>query len=195
MPDMKIDWNAKLDKSDVGEEDGVKFVYLKALRRLAKEAGLREELHTLGNVILLKSKDGTESPFVQVQYTSKWADGTVYSDVADAHIHNTNDIFQMYLSSIAANRAEARAIRKALGISMVAKEELGAKKGANYDMTGPISKEQLAGIKMMMKKTGIRDIGDILKEATKRADIISLEELNFKEGQEAMKFLNSRVAS
>lgn len=51
-------------------------------------------------------------------------DGSVYGDVADSWHGNTDDLFSVYNTATAATRAEARALRKALGIKAVSAEEI-----------------------------------------------------------------------
>lgn len=48
----------------------------------------------------------------------------VYQDVADAHPGNTSPDFIVHASATAATKAEARALRKALGIKKVAADEI-----------------------------------------------------------------------
>jgi hypothetical protein len=59
-----------------------------------------------------------------VVFTVKFANGSEYSEVADAWEGNTDDMFCAYAVAIASTRAEARALRKALKIKGVAAEEL-----------------------------------------------------------------------
>lgn len=59
-----------------------------------------------------------------VVFTVTFANGSTYSEVADAWEGNTDDMFCAYAVAIASTRAEARALRKALKIKGVAAEEL-----------------------------------------------------------------------
>ena len=59
-----------------------------------------------------------------VVFTVRFANGSEYSEVADAWEGNTDDMFCAYAVAIASTRAEARALRKALKIKGVAAEEL-----------------------------------------------------------------------
>lgn len=62
-----------------------------------------------------------------VKYRVKFEDNTVFSAVADAHTHNTDDKFTVFVTTVAETRAENRALRKALGLNTVSDEELTTK--------------------------------------------------------------------
>jgi hypothetical protein len=59
-----------------------------------------------------------------VVYTVEFSNGIRYSEVADSWEGNTDDMFCAFAVAIASTRAEARALRKALKIKVVAAEEL-----------------------------------------------------------------------
>lgn len=62
-----------------------------------------------------------------------------FSDNACAHFENTNGFGRQYLVEIATNRAFCRAVRNALGISIVAKDELGGDSGNGNGETDDIT--------------------------------------------------------
>lgn len=62
-----------------------------------------------------------------VLYMVKFEDGKKFSDVADVWAGNIDDAFAAYAVAVAATRAEARALRKALKLRVVASEELSNK--------------------------------------------------------------------
>lgn len=77
-----------------------------------------------------------------VVFTVRFANGSEYSEVADAWEGNTDDMFCAYAVAIASTRAEARALRKALKIKGVAAEELTKKDTAK--IVRDISKQKNA---------------------------------------------------
>ena len=60
-----------------------------------------------------------------------FADGSVFSDVADCWEGNTDDTFCVFNTATAATRAEGRALRKALRLRTVAAEEMTSKNTAS----------------------------------------------------------------
>lgn len=187
-----VDWQSQLRPDERGEEDGTKFVLIKGLRRLAKIKGIKKESHPIVNSLIWSTEHKGNVPFVQVSYMVEFADGQIFSDVADAHIYNLgeNPIFQVFPTAIAATRAEARALRKALGIDLVSKEEL-APKSSLYDTSGPIKSEQKTLIKRLMDRNKIVDASDLVSKVTTRQNVVDIEELTFEEAQAALKYLNN----
>lgn len=191
-----INWQEQLRPDEIGKDDNnTQFVYLKGLRRLAKLKGIKSESHPMINAIVLKKKDGTEYPLVQVSYTVEFADGTVYSDVADAHTYNVDGVFSAYPTAIAASRAEARALRKSLDIALVSKEELGANPEVIASLKNEITPVQKKVISTLMKSRGINNQMDIIKNATPRTDVYDISTLSYEEAQNAIKYLNNLKAN
>lgn len=97
-----------------------------------------------------------------VQYGVRFEDGKKFSDVADVWAGNTDDNFVAYAVAVAATRAEARALRKALKLRVVACEELASKvqtvteSATNNDL---ISENQMSFIDSRCKALNI----DIVK--------------------------------
>ena len=191
-----IDWQSQLTDDETGKDGRTEFVYLKGLRRLAKLKGIVAEDHQFGNTIVLKRPDnGHEYPLVQMKYTVQFEDGTTYSDVADAHTYNVQGIFSAYPTAMAATRAEARALRKALGISMVSKEELGADQETIASMRNESTPAQEKVIKNLMKTRKVTNAMDVIKECSTRDDVFEIKELTFAEAKAAIKLLNKKKAS
>lgn len=189
---QEINWQEQLLQDEIGEdkETKTKFVYLKGLRRLSKIKGILKEGHTFGNAFIWETTKKGKIPFVQMQYTVTFKDGNTYSDVADAHAFNIeNQEFAVYPTAIAASRSEARALRKALGIDLVSKEELGYK-GGGYEMVGQITPQQISLIKRLMDKRNLKSTLDVIKESITREDVTTLEDLTFDEAQKILKKLN-----
>ena len=113
-----------------------------------------------------------------VVFTVRFANGSEYSEVADAWEGNTDDMFCAYAVAIASTRAEARALRKALKIKGVAAEELTKKDtakivrdiskqtnstGGDYDDQGRMSDAQSNFIDIKCKQLNV-DGGKLFKE-------------------------------
>jgi len=190
------DWQAQLRGDEVGKDGSTEFVYLKGLQRLAKLKGIKSERYPFINVTVLKRPDsGAEYPFVQASYEVEFDDGTVFSDVADAHTFNVQGVFSAYPSAMAANRAQARALRKALGISMVAKEELGADNDSIASMKNEITPAQIRVIKNLQKTRKVPNAMDLIKECSSRDDVFEIKDLSFLEAKAAIKWLNKKKVS
>lgn len=185
-------WQSQLSSDEVGKDGRTEFVYLKGLRRLAKLKGIKSERHPFVNVVVLKKPDGTEYPFVQASYEVEFNDGSTFSDVADAHTYNLQGIFGAYPTAMASVRAEARALRKALDISLVSKEELGADDEQIGAMNNEITSAQKRSITHLMKTKGVANMMDVLKNSTTRADVVDIGELSNAEAKAAIKWLNKK---
>lgn len=73
-------------------------------------------------------------------------DGLVYSDCAAASKETTNSFGQIFLETIAANRAFVRAVRNALGINIVGNDEIAPKAGGENCLPSETS-EEIVGVK------------------------------------------------
>lgn len=182
-------WFAELHDNEVEKIDGKTVVYLKGLRRLADLAGkVREEVH-FGNAFYIPMNN-INVPFAQVSYRAEFSDGTAWCGVGDAYYGNCEDLGN-YPSSVAESRAEARALRKALGIPNLAKEEI---KSGVFEINQTaveegINSAQIALILNLAKKKEIPII-DILKKVSSRS-VVELKDLTYSEGQEAGRYVNN----
>ena len=189
-----VDWQSQLLDDEVGKDGKTEFVFIKGLRRLAKLKGVVKERQIFGNTIVLNKPDGTQYPFVQMGYEVEFEDGSVWSDVADAHTYNVDKFFSIYPTAMAATRAEARTLRKALGINMVSKEELGGTDDSVGAMSNEITTAQERVIKKLCKDKGIDNLMDALKLCTTREGVVDLSELTFAEAKAGIKALNKKKA-
>ena len=189
-----INWEEKLlpnefiNIKEKGSE--IRTVSLAGLRRLAEEAGLQSS-----NCIIQNHQD-----MVQCVYTAHFADATSHVGAADASPKNTDGAYANYLTAIAESRAEARALRKALRISTVSSEEIAFSNPAAIESTptSPISGAVIKAIELMCKnkKISLVDlIENIIKNKDRALRISQLSELTTSEGQEALKWLNSKKVS
>lgn len=105
-------------------------------------------------------------------------EGLEFEDVADAHAGNTKGFGTHYLSSMAANRAFQRAVRNALGIHIVAKDEV----GVGFDSDDSESKikpgSPHAALQSQLEARG-KTLKDV-KNGLLKKDDKGLEEINLK---------------
>jgi hypothetical protein len=71
-------------------------------------------------------------------------DGSAFGDVASSWIGNTDEMFTIYTVETAATRAEARALRKALGLKIVSADEI-AENVKSFDVVKKPSKTTTEG--------------------------------------------------
>jgi SWIM zinc finger len=96
---------------------GKPFVRFEGLLQLAHERGLVELTTTLVQCTL---------DMAICQATARFQDGRTFTDIGDASPENMAKHLRPHFVRMAATRASARALRRALNISAVAVEELGA---------------------------------------------------------------------
>ena len=191
VDEAKTDWQSQLQDNEIyRDEKGNEFVYLNGLRRLAQLKGVVDQTCVLNTVVLRKPDNGTEYPFVQAVVSITFEDGKTFTDAADAHAYNLEGFTKAYPTTMAKNRAEARALRVALGINLVSKEELGADDASIGAMSNEITTAQERVIKNLMKTRKVKNAMDVIKNATTRADVVELSELTNSEAKVAIKYLN-----
>ena len=97
-----------------------------------KANGLRRVAQLLLGRIVSSTPDNVFPPTERsrnaaVVWRLEFANGDVFGDVADCNEDNTDDAFVAFAFATAATRAEARALRKALGIATASAEEMTTK--------------------------------------------------------------------
>lgn len=110
---------------------GKEFILYGGVLHLAKSRGLKR-IET--NVIQIPSQEN--SMYAVVEATVETDDG-VFSEVGDASPESVNRMIKPHLLRMAATRAKARAMRDAVGIDMVAVEELGDTPSDSLDSYRP----------------------------------------------------------
>lgn len=90
-------------------------------------------------------------------YTVQFADNTVFAGAADCSPNNVDETYGIYPTAMAETRAEARALRKALGLKVVAVDELSDRKGWTEpeQQAGMIQDVQIRAIDNLCKKSDI----------------------------------------
>jgi hypothetical protein len=186
------DWEAELEDGDtvVNRESGKPCVLLRALQRLGQRAGLTES----GPILLQHVPQGAFGVF-QCIYEVKFNDGTTWRAAADCNKNSVEGKFGNYPTAVAESRAEARALRKALGISMLAAEEIDLNAGSEVKPTQKISSSIVSAIERLIERHGLDTLGVVETVLPDRADEINaLNDLTVAEGQSLMSHLNNLPA-
>jgi hypothetical protein len=130
-------------------------------------------------------------PMASVTFFIKLRDGREFSDSADAYYSNCNDL-GLFPTAVASARAEARALRKVLGIAQHAAEEIVEKDAGEElapDDNGPIKPEQVKLIERMLGQQEGTSLKEVLQNVTTR-EIFTVEELTISEARKALRTLN-----
>jgi len=202
MKDLfETNWEELLEEGDRATRnegsDTIEVVLLAGLQRLARQAGIAEQSCVIQ----------TPAPtMVQAIFTSTFrvwdAALSEYLDVsfvgaADCTSKNTQGKFAHYPTAVAESRAEARSLRKALGIRMLSSEEIGFREGASSleaSPTGKAASSLVAAIVSLCESRGVEQV-QVLEEVLdddRAATIFELSELTTKEAQAAMSWLNGQ---
>ena len=191
------DWCVELESGDKatrkeGNEE-IEVVLLAGLQRLARVAGIVKQ------ACVLQTHEG-KNTLVQAIFTTvfKTDDGLVeFVGTADCNAKNISGKFAAYPTAVAESRAEARCLRKALGIRMLSSEEIGFREGASSMEAKPGGKAAASVIKAietLCEDRGV-DVVQVLEkvlDAERAAVIFELSELSTSEAQKAMGWLNDQ---
>lgn len=184
-------WEAELRGDELGtrNENGksIQVVLLKGLQRLAEEAGIVSS----SCQILAPSPS-----LVQCIYTTKFSDGTSWDGAADCSSSNTKEPYLSYPTAVAESRAEARSLKKALGIRMLAAEELNMDAGLGLEAspTKQIESSVVTAIERLCEERGVEKVDllhKIVADKSRANSIFELKQLTTAEGGAAMSYLNS----
>jgi len=198
-------WESLLhvDETDLRKEgeDEMKVVLLAGLQRLAREAGIVEQ-----KVEILTPSD----TLIQAIFTSSFIvddgkpDGPYivrFVGTADASSKNTSGKFFNYPTAVAESRAEARSLRKALGIRMLSSEEIGLREGiASLEVNpgGKADSQVIAAIEKLCETRNIdpvQVIEEVVTDKARAESICELLELTAEEAQRALAYLNEQKVS
>jgi len=191
------DWNAELAGEDTGlrkqGSEEIQVVYLKALQRLARDAGMvsqKCDIQTPSETMVqavfsctFKRKDSSET--------------VTFTGCGDCNSKNTSAPYLHFPTSVAEARAESRCLKKALGITLLTSEEIGFHESpvSNFESqpTKPIASSVVAAIEKLCESNGVEQAALLDKVVTERdsGSIFKLADLTQAEGQAAMKYLNS----
>ena len=204
---FETDWNQELQPGDTiiitQKGDSFEVVLLAGLQRLARQAGIS------GQSIQIFTPAPT---MVQIAFTTTfrvWDENlkdyfTVYfAGAADAIVggpsQNVKGMFASYPTAIAESRAEARSLRKALGIKMLSSEEIGFREGAGSleaSPTGKADSQLVAAIEKLCETRNVEPVAvlEAVLDDARSSTIFELTELTVDEAQRAMSWLNDQKA-
>ena len=212
LPDLDTEsWMSKLEEGEIFNSDRGPAPRLHGLRRLAKPyiytenstvtliVVPREHVRTLqttngeDNVMSKTDVIGTHNfPMASVTFSITLLDGRTFCDSADAFYPNCESL-GLFPTAVASARAEARCLRKVLGIREHAAEEL-VDKDPSEELTPDddqtIKPEQAKLIDKILKSIDL-SLGELLQEITTR-EIFSVEELTKSEASKALRLLNDK---
>jgi hypothetical protein len=212
VPDLETeDWYTKLKEDELFNGPEGPAPRLHGLRRLARPfvKSERSQVNALivvprqtTKVLEHKNGDGIvmsfnevlcsqNFPMASVTFYIELKDGRVFSDSADAYYMNCNEL-GLFPTAVASARAEARALRKVLGIRQHAAEELTDKDAGEElapDDNSPIKPEQIKLIERMMQQQGDLTLKDVLANVTTR-EVFAVDELTTGEARKALRTLN-----
>jgi hypothetical protein len=185
----ETNWESQLNDDEVMQADNKKVVLLKGLQRLANLAGLVSS--DCEFLYIPVGKIG----IVQCIYRTVFDDGTKWVGSADVNALNTDEFFIRYPTAVAESRAEARCLRKALGIRMLAAEEIDINSGMHSDVQPKqkIADSVVRAIQQLCDTKSIEPIeviNAIINDEQRANSIFEFSQLNAEEGQKAMAFLN-----
>lgn len=197
MKDLfETDWNAELQDNDTTirreRDDEVQVVFLSALQRLARSAGLRRQ------EVQINTPGAT---MVQAVFSCTFSTGegeVTFVGTADCSSKNTNAPFSHYPTAVAESRAEARCLRKALGINILSSEEIGFRDGFQSIEADPgkaADKQLVKAVENLCESRGvesIRVIEEVIEDDERAATIFDLASLTTAEAQRAMAWLNEQ---
>jgi len=210
-PDINCeDWMSKLSADEIFNSQKGPMPRLHGLRRLARPFILSEEskVNSLtvvpreyvrelsntngeGAVMSVHEEVGHHHfPMASVTFNITLKDGRTFSDSADAFYSNCEEL-ALFPTAVASARAEARCLRKVLGIREHAAEEIVEKDAAEEltpDDDSKIKSEQAKLIDKMLKSQDVT-LKDLLENVTTR-EVFSVEELTTGEARKALRILN-----
>jgi hypothetical protein len=211
LPDLDVeDWMSQLNEDEVFNSDKGPAPRLHGLRRLAKPYILREEskVNALvvvpkehvrkltnwnggGDIMSQSEEVGSYNfPMASVTFTITLQDGRTFSDSADAFFSNCEEL-GLFPTAVASARAEARCLRKVLGIREHAAEEIVDKDPGEElapDDDSPIKGEQAKLIEKQLKTVEV-SLKDLLESVTTR-EIHTVNDLTTGEARVALRQLN-----
>jgi hypothetical protein len=188
------DWESKLDPDELVDKkvEGktIKTVLLKGLQRLADKAGLTKSRSEFFNFLDHK----TQETVIQCVYITEFSDGTTWTGAGDCSSKNTNAPYSNYPTSVAESRAEARCLRKALGIRILSSEEIDVSGTGDVSPSTKVDSSVVAAIEQLCLNKGMKPVdllNSIIKDKKRANSIFELKQLTVEEGQKAMEHLNS----
>lgn len=209
-PDLDTeDWYSKLKEDELFNGPEGPAPRLHGLRRLARQFVKCERSQVNALIVVprqvkqtLEHKNGDGNlmstnevicnqnfPMASVTFYIELKDGRVFSDSADAYYLSCNEL-GLFPTAVASARAEARALRKVLGIRQHAAEEITEKDAGEElapDDNSPIKPEQAKLIERMLGQEVT--LKDALANVTTR-EVFTIEDLTTGEARKTLRALN-----
>lgn len=189
MDRAQTNWEDQLREDEVGEsEEGKRVVYLVGLQRLAREAGIVESYPL--KLDMTEAKDG--SLITYCIYQTVFSDGSKWGGAADVNHKNVKAPFSDYPVAVAESRAEARSLKKALGIKMLAAEEIIGGVKISGSSKKKIDKNVVRAIQASLEEVGVAPLVVLKKVLTSSRfkEVADLDELTAAEGVEVLSALD-----
>lgn len=190
-------WEEELqaDETAIRKEGGkeIKVVLLAGLQRLARMAGITRQ-----DCVIQTPAPTMVQAIFSASFELSTGKFTTFVGTADCNASNTSGKFLYYPTAVAESRAEARCLRKALGIRMLSSEEIGFQEGVASIEAAPTGKADSAVIVAIEKLCETRNIDpvrvleEVIEDAARSSSIFQLSELTVIEAQRALAWLNEQ---
>ncbi len=184
MSILDTDWQAKLTEEDIlTDANGKQTVPLKSLRRLSREAGIKSNKAQIQSIVI------NGNVLVQCIYTVEFLD-SIWVGTGESSKQNTDAPYSSYMTAMAESRAEARCLRKALGIELTATEEI-----SGFRAVRPAAKidgGQITLINSFLLEHNLTPV-DLFNEVLSKGRpeiVVSIEDFTVAEASDAMRYLN-----
>lgn len=193
---FETDWEAELESDETAtrkeNNEELKVVLLAGLQRLARQAGIIRQSCVLNT---------PAATMVQAVFSCEFKvddETVIFVGTADCNTKNTTGKFANYPTAVAESRAEARCLRKALGIRMLSSEEVGLREGFSSLEAAPGGKAPSQIIRSIEKLCETRSVDvvavieQVVDDKERASSIFELSELTTAEAQAAMSWLNEQ---
>lgn len=195
---FETDWEKELrdDERAVRKDSKgeIEVVFLAGLQRLARQAGIVNQGCVIQNTT---SGNTVQAIFSTTFLLTKDCREVTFVGTADCNKSNTSGVFLDYPTAVAESRAEARCLRKALGIRALSSEEVGLREGVSSLEAAPDRKVDTQLVQVIEKLCTGRDIEIItmleaVLDKDRASSVMELTELTLEEAQSAMSWLNTQ---
>jgi hypothetical protein len=126
---------------------------------------------------------------IQAVCVAKFNDDTSWTGTGDATMRTVDKEYGKYPTAVAESRAEARALKKALGIRLLAAEEVTKDDLKGVSANSRIPDQTIKAINRVIERNGT-DLIEAIKEALGRDDVADVADLSQAEGGKLLKYLN-----
>lgn len=190
---LDTDWDSLLEEDEKMTKEGDEFVRLRGLQRLARRAGL---VYSMPQHAYIETKNGY---VFQCVYVTRFDDGTEWGGSADFNKANAGRApYSHYPTAVVESRAEARALRKALGIKSLSVEEIGTMDNSTGlpNTSGGVDTQQVASIERLVTELKLDklELAKTVFGEDVASSISSWEELTSAQAIDLLRHLNKAKA-